>query len=152
MPFGAYLTVRLILWISGVFIAFLPTLLASPELSLNPVESARIINRAGLFHDLFFIVVPAAVLGLSMSFDFLCINLTRLSATSGSWSILALLANIFGLASGLVGFLLIPPEKVIVGNPLTTYSWLIVLGLFFSFITEIGISWMHEQEREPKPA
>jgi hypothetical protein len=45
-----------------------------------------------------------------------------------------------------------PPEKVIVGNPLTTYSWLIVLGLFFSFITEIGISWMHEQEREPKPA
>jgi hypothetical protein len=150
MPFKGYLTVRLLLWFSGVFIAFLPTLLAAPELSINPLESAHIINTAGLFRDLFFIVVPAAVLGLSTSFDFLCVNLTRLSATNGTWSILALMVNIFGLGAGLVGFTLIPHDgKALSGNPLVTYSALIILGLFFSLVTEIGISWMHSVERGP---
>jgi hypothetical protein len=64
MPFKGYLTVRVILRLSGVFIAFLPTMLAAPELSFNPVEATKIINDASLFRDLFLIVVPAAVLGL----------------------------------------------------------------------------------------
>lgn len=142
-----YMAIRLTLWTAGVAIPLFPTLAAAPEaMSLNLPSTLAKINDAGLFRDLFFVIVPAAAIAVATTIDFLCIHVLgtsaqKASATLGGVSLLLVLANTVALLSGFVGFLLIPPGHFqLSAGQFLLYSWIIGLGIAVSFVTELGIS------------
>ncbi len=141
MSKGWYLLIRLILWVVVVGLALLPTLRAIDDHSWNLFKSA---NDARLFRDLFFAVVPVTALALSTLLDFLCTRYAKLSGTAFALSIIALIFNVAGLATGLVGFVTIAADAILGPVPLWTYSALICMAVVCSLATEIGVSYNHK--------
>lgn len=152
MSAAYYLMVRLSLWFVALIAALLPAIIESlGVLSLN--------NNV-LFRDALFVTVPAAALGLSTVLDYLCMGYLRISGTALALSALSIVFNTLSLASGIIGFLVIPHD----GKPLTlpalwTFSVLIFLALFVSLVTEIYVSKDHHRchmqpgvGRAPEPA
>lgn len=141
-----YLAIRFTLWVSGVFVALFPTLVAAPSLpSVWPSETLQMLNAAGLFRDLFFIVVVVAVLALSSILDFMSVNMGKVVPTIHGIVIGALIFNIVALCSGLVGFMQIPHARTPVASSYGTYCSLIYLALLIGLATEIGVSWLNSK-------
>jgi len=96
---GWYRTIRLSLWLAAVVIALLPAIFKAMDSAVLDVQ---------LLRDFIFVVIPASALGLSGVLDYLCMNYQVLSGSKFALSILSIIFNIFGMMSGLVGFLVLP--------------------------------------------
>jgi hypothetical protein len=148
MSTGWYLCIRLTLWLSGVVIAFLPTLVAASDLPADIFGAVAVINSEGLFRDLFFGVVPAAVLAIATVIDYLCVGRIEMSNSAFALALLGIIGNIFVLSAGLIGFLQIPVHaSPLTSGPFIAYSALIYVSLLLSLVTEIGVSWSHNNHR-----
>jgi hypothetical protein len=129
---GWYRIIRLTLWAAAVTIALLPGILKAMDATRFDVP---------LLKDFIFVVIPASALGLSTVLDYLCMNYQYLSGTSFALSVLSILFNIFGMMSGLIGFLVLPSGDVsVTSRQLWTFSILIFLALLISVITEFLVS------------
>src|SRR2546423_856829 len=137
-----YCFLRLVLWSSGVAITLFPTLQAASTFQSWGIDSILAgLNADGHFRDLFFVIVPASVVSLSTTIDYLSGSFPQGSATTGLVITIVLLFNVLVLVSGFVGFLLIPVgHTVLPPDALTRYSWLILVGLFLSLVTELWVS------------
>lgn len=140
-----YRTIRLSLWFVALIIALFPAILEGIH--------ATVFDNT-LLRDVLFIVIPTSALGLSTVLDYLCMNFRVISGTSLALSILAIIFNMLGLTSGLVGFLVVPKDDVAATNAeLWTFSILIFLALLMSFVTETLVSTdnhrCHALRREP---
>ena len=94
MHWGYYIAIRVLLWLVAVIVALFPTLMSAPEsFSFNIVGSLGALNTAGLFRDLFFIIIPAAALALSTLIDYLCMCRMKMSGAAFALSIIALIVN-----------------------------------------------------------
>jgi hypothetical protein len=135
-----------------VIVAIFPTLQAAGEWpSLNPYATMADVNAHGNFRDLLFVIVPASAVALSTWMEFLsnCVIRKRVDKsgliTVGFLALVGVLANIFILGTGLVGFSLIPAGVQTVG-PVTFLhcSNAIVSGLAISFFTEVAATAANE--------
>lgn len=143
---------RFILWAGVVFIALFPTLQLSHVFpSWHFIGTMSLVNAAGHFRELFFIVVPAAAVSLSTTLDFLCGR--PKNEITGLLVLIALVINIVVLLSGFIGFLLLPPDSGrLADDVFSLYSWLITLGLIISLVTELWISGFAANQRHTEPA
>jgi hypothetical protein len=129
---GWYRTIRLVLWAIAVIVAAVPAMLEYLE--------GAIFNNT-LFRDFLFIIIPAAALGLSTVLDYLCMNYQVLNGTKFALAVLSIIFNTLALASGLVAFLEIPKDTLMVTHPkFWTFSILICYALSISIITEFLVS------------
>jgi hypothetical protein len=109
------------------------------------------INAPALNHDIFirnllFVIVPAAALGLSTVLDYLCLGYNLISGTALAAAVLGIVANTLALASGIIGFLIIPHNNApLTATALWIFSIQICLALFFSLLTEIYVSKDHHR-------
>lgn len=141
-----YFILRLFLWIGTVGIALFPTLQASGAWpSPDPYSTMAEINLHGNFRDLLFVIVPAAAIALSTWMEFLsaCVIRRRAARTGlitvGFLALIAIVANIAVLATGMVGFSLIPAGSGQVASTTFSYcSTAIIVGLGVSLLSEIG--------------
>lgn len=138
-----YLLIRFVLWVAAVGIALFPTFSATPvDVSFSFWDTAQSVNKAGLFRDLFFVVVPTSVLALATTTDFLATCYPWASGNAQAACVLCLLLNFAALASGFVGFLELPTgDHILRDRQVVVYGTLIVFAVAFSLLTEIGISW-----------
>jgi hypothetical protein len=151
MGLALYVVVRLLLWSSGVAIALFPTLQA---IHLMPhghlASSLDAINKAGHFRDLFFVIVPASVVSLSTTLDFLCSR--PRGEITGLMLVIALILNVVVLLSGFLGFILIPPGAgELDPDEFSLYSWPLMVGLLLSLVTELWIAGAAHVERHEEP-
>jgi hypothetical protein len=98
-----------------------------------------VINEQSRFRELLFALVPAVALPISTITDFLTASrdadeVEKLSA------LVALLANVFFLSAGFVGFFTIPDDVALGHSPFVLYSWVLKIGLLVSLVTEVWIS------------
>jgi hypothetical protein len=129
---GWYRTIRLVLWCIAVLVAGVPAILEYLD--------GAIFNNT-LFRDFLFVIVPASALGLSTVLDYLCMNYQILNGTKFALSILSVIFNTLALASGLVAFLEIPKDTLlVVHSKLWTFSVLICYALLVSILTEYLVS------------
>jgi hypothetical protein len=99
-----------------------------------------------LLRDFIFVVIPASSLGLSAVLDYLCMNYKELSGTKFAISVLSILFNIFGMFSGLIGFLVIPNDNIPVTiRQLVTFAILILAAILISLVTEFLVSADHHR-------
>jgi hypothetical protein len=141
-----YFALRLVLWAATVIIALFPTLQAAGAWpSLNPFLTMAAVNMHGNFRDLLFVMVPAAALALSTWMEFLSACVIRRRAirtgliTVGFLALIAIVTNIVILATGMVGFSLIPVGTGQVAPDTFSYcSNAILAGLGVSLFSEIG--------------
>jgi hypothetical protein len=141
---GWYRAIRLILWAFAVGIASFPAIIGAFD---------TVAFTESLLRDIIFIVIPASALGLSSVVDYLCMNYQVLGGTQFALAMGAILFNILGMFSGLVGFLEIPNSfHVVTTRELVTFSVLICLSILISIITEYLVSAdnhrCHTQHRE----
>jgi hypothetical protein len=140
MALALYSVIRMLLWGAGVIIALFPTLQAIhliPSWHFGGVM--EVINRAGHFRDLFFVIVPASAVSLSTTVDFLCSK--PRGEITGLMAVIALVLNVVVLLSGFVGFLLIPPTAgPLSPDEFSAYSSMISIGLILSLVTELWTS------------
>jgi hypothetical protein len=110
------------------------------------------VNGAGLFRDLFFVIVPAAAIALATTTDYMCAHVISGRMRSGALVegivFILILANFMVLLSGFVGFLEIPPAS----GPLSPdkfklASWVIYIGLCISLGSEIWVSLLGNRHR-----
>lgn len=127
-----YRIIRLVLWFVAVGIALFPAMLEwLDETAIDEL----------LLRDVIFVVIPASALGLSTVLDYLCMNYIVVGGTKFALSVLAIIFNICGMFTGLVGFLEIPNDDALVtSRQLVTFSVLILLALLISLITEFLVS------------
>jgi hypothetical protein len=141
-----YLTIRLLLWAAAVTVAILPiTMHDHVELDWSVLDVRNSINKAGVFRDLLYVITPVSLLSISTLLDHLCRKFWKMSGTSAFLSLLALIANVSTLCSGLLGFSRIAHNTVVSGGQLTSFSVLIALALIISLLTEIGVSFEHRR-------
>ncbi len=146
MSTSYYLLIRVVLWTIAVIVAALPVALNDDvDLEWNLWASIESINKAGVFRELFFVLIPLGLLSISTVLDHLCRKFYKLSGTSAALSILSLVFNSLALCSGLVGFVKIPHASALTPGQLWTYSVLIGLGMFVSAATELGVSLEHRR-------
>ena len=140
MGLALYGFIRLLLWSAGVGIALFPTLQTTRLIpSWHLLGTMESVNAAGHFRDLFFVIVPASAVSLSTTLDFLCVRLR--GEINALLAVIALILNIIILLSGFVGFLLIPPGTgYLSADVFSISSWLILVGLIISLVTELWIS------------
>lgn len=141
---GGYLCLRIACWIVGIFVAVFPTLFAvGVSVLVWPLlRAASVINQKGEFRDVLFVLVVAGSLGISVIADFLYSSGAK--GPPAEWlrtiTILLLIANIFVICGGLVGFIVLPSHGLI------DTAWLqdVVIGVFVclavGFATEVVVS------------
>ncbi|KIZ37693.1 hypothetical protein OO17_23370 [Rhodopseudomonas palustris] len=103
------------------------------------------VNDAGLFRDLFFVIGPASAIALSTTLEYLWTHVILpkkqiVPAYFGGLTAVLVLLNFVVLLSGFIGFLALPAPSAhtVLGPPaLSLYSWVIGLGLLVSFGTEM---------------
>ena len=128
-------------------IALFPTIQATANDAY--LEFGRIfqtVNDHGRARDLFFVIVPASAVSIATTVDFLCA--TRDSEIAGLSALLALLANIAVLLSGLIGFLMMPEDTILNSDGFRLFSGVILFGLSVSVITELWVSGAAERQRK----
>lgn len=146
MHTGYYVAIRFVLWIVAVAVAVLPvTMHDKVDLAWGLPTTIENINSAGVFRELFFVIIPVSVLAISTLVDYLCKKYFRLSGTAVALSVLALIFNTTSLSSGLIGFSRINHNLTISSGQLSVYSTLIMLALAVSLATEIGVSCEHRR-------
>lgn len=127
-----YRIIRLALWLIAVIVAIFPALLESLRATALDHTLAR---------EFMFVVIPASALALSTVLDYLCMHYRIINGTSFALSMLAIILNVFAMASGLVGFLVIAKDQLTVSkSELWTFSTLILLALLVSLATEMLVS------------
>jgi hypothetical protein len=132
-----YGALRFALWLAVVAIALFPTIYRIKG-EIHVADALTVINAQANFRDLLFAIVPAVALPISTTADFLCVN--RDSEVEKISAVAAVLANVFFLAAGFVGFLTISPDTALPPAQFASYSWVLVIGMTVSGVTEVWIS------------
>lgn len=135
------MALRLVLWFIAAGVAIFPTLYATPFLEWNFFPP---VNNAGLFRDLFFVVVPISTLAISSVMDFMMRRARPLPPNALAVCLLVILLNFTGLVAGLIGFLAIAESSVLADGQLLRNAILICAVAVFSLLTEIGVSFAHQ--------
>jgi hypothetical protein len=138
--YGAF---RLLLWLAAAALALFPTVWALDSWGLSIVWD---INEHKHFRDLFFLLAPTSALALATTLDYIWGN--NISRTARNAAIMALLANIFVLLSGFLGFFTIQDDTKLNDNQFHTFCWVIAVGMILTLATELWISGAGERRRQ----
>jgi hypothetical protein len=141
---GGYLCLRIACWVVGIFVAVFPTLFAVgvPVLVWPLLRAATVINQKGEFRDVLFVLVVAGSLGISVIVDFLYSSGGK--GPPAEWlrttTILLLIANMFVICGGLVGFVVLPSHGLIDASWLADVVIGVLMCLVVGLATEVVVS------------
>lgn len=141
---GAYILLRIALWVIGISAAAFPVYFAGGEFSLNLWTAARDLNNHSLFRDLFYLIIIASVLAVSNLLDFMAKRFKEAEAWECAIVIFALLFFFIVTAIGFVGFTDVPVGGKVPASALGGWTGTIFASLAVSLIIEI---WMAAKEQ-----
>lgn len=147
MSGGAYILLRIALWVIGIGAAAFPVYFAGGEFSLNLWTAARDLNNLSLFRDLFYLIIIASVLAVSNLLDFMAKRYKEAETWECATVIFALLFFFIVTAIGFVGFTDVPVGGKVPPSAISSWTWTIFASLAVSLTIEI---WMAATEPQPE--